>query len=406
VDNKLEQCPVNGRKMDSAGEIISNYTEEFHLTGNEEDIVEGDISRSKHIGEKKGRLSLSEENNNFVKVNKDDHTAQSTLTEGNVYPLVENVSEDTGGATTCREEDDIIELNFGGNPEILTFKGTDHPNHSSPRLHTFSSLGRSDFSSTVSDQQSGSNPLRTISNGETPYKCDISQKAFSEKGTLNKHKKIHTGEKPYKCDLCGRAFVQKGTLRRHMTVHTGDKPYKCNVCGKAFNRNDNLIQHFRKHTLDKPFKSRKCREMFSQIEDLQRHIKTHCNDRFDCGKVSTQTELLQEHVWTHYEGDKVRNDVTTAESQVHHNGGWPLTAKDKDIAVQNMGDNPGVVTFTGADCPNHALPLSATSLHPSEISDQDSGSNSSLCTEMLTNKSVKVEDISDVDMDPDNGADE
>jgi hypothetical protein len=37
------------------------------------------------------------------------------------------------------------------------------------------------------------------------------------------HKKLKHGIRPYKCDLCDKSFVQKGSLQVHRRQHMGEK---------------------------------------------------------------------------------------------------------------------------------------------------------------------------------------
>ena len=36
------------------------------------------------------------------------------------------------------------------------------------------------------------------------------------------HKRIHTGDTPYKCDVCDKAFNQLSNLKTHKFIHTED----------------------------------------------------------------------------------------------------------------------------------------------------------------------------------------
>jgi KRAB domain-containing zinc finger protein len=40
----------------------------------------------------------------------------------------------------------------------------------------------------------------------------------------------YTGDTPYKCDICGKGFSDNSNLHKHIRIHTGDTPYKCDVC--------------------------------------------------------------------------------------------------------------------------------------------------------------------------------
>ena len=63
--------------------------------------------------------------------------------------------------------------------------------------------------------------------------------------------RTHTKETPYQCELCDKAFAQSGNLKTHMRTHTGEKPYQCQLCGKSFNFSGNLTTHMRTHSGEK-----------------------------------------------------------------------------------------------------------------------------------------------------------
>ena len=54
--------------------------------------------------------------------------------------------------------------------------------------------------------------------GERPYKCNVCDKAFNQKGALQVHMSKHTGDRPFFCDFCPMTFAQRGNLRAHIKV--------------------------------------------------------------------------------------------------------------------------------------------------------------------------------------------
>jgi KRAB domain-containing zinc finger protein len=60
---------------------------------------------------------------------------------------------------------------------------------------------------------------------------------------------VYPGDTPYKCDICGKGFSQTSHLQTHIRTHTGDTPYTCDICGKRFSRNHSLQRHIRTHTV-------------------------------------------------------------------------------------------------------------------------------------------------------------
>ena len=51
--------------------------------------------------------------------------------------------------------------------------------------------------------------------GETPYECEICNKAFYSSSDLTKHTRVHTGEKPFSCDVCQKSFAESSKLSKH-----------------------------------------------------------------------------------------------------------------------------------------------------------------------------------------------
>jgi hypothetical protein len=379
VNTKLNQITVHGQKMNYDGKSMSNYTEELTLTGQEENITEEnmgqeldtdegkgtntaafesigtDTDQPEDEGNNTGRVSLSGEDEYIIEIKMDNNTEQSALTEG-----------DSGGTMMLREEEYTIEMNIGDKPETLTLTETDHSKQSSPHLPicTSPALGRSNISSIVSDQQSGSSPSTTFLNSETNGRVDRCVETVNQ--TIEAQCYAHTLESENR---------PKENLKEHIRIHTEDKDFKCEESGT-------------------------------------RNFKTHSNERFNWGKALNQIESKEKHVRTHYEDGSVRDDVTTPGNRGQHSRGVTLTVKDESIAGENVGRAAGGLILTGADHPSQSFPrlyallASASSPHPTETSNQTFGSNPSLCREILNHKGVKVGDISEVNMDHNNGAEE
>ncbi|KAF8782788.1 Zinc finger protein 236 like protein [Argiope bruennichi] len=100
-------------------------------------------------------------------------------------------------------------------------------------------------------------PLNTVRIRERPYKCDMCERAFNQKGALLIHKIKHSGERPYLCEFCPAAFAQKGNLRNHirrvhtlMTMESNEGIHKCELCTCVFRKLGSLNAHMsRSHSV-------------------------------------------------------------------------------------------------------------------------------------------------------------
>ena len=66
--------------------------------------------------------------------------------------------------------------------------------------------------------------------------------------------------RPFKCDICECTFVQRGKLINHVdAVHEKKKPFKCEFCDYRSSRKENIKSHVESvHEKKKPFKCASC----------------------------------------------------------------------------------------------------------------------------------------------------
>ena len=62
---------------------------------------------------------------------------------------------------------------------------------------------------------------------------------------MNKHVASgYEGKKPFKCDICDYSFSQKGNMKSHVaSVHEGKKSFKCDIWDYSCSLKGHMISH-------------------------------------------------------------------------------------------------------------------------------------------------------------------
>lgn len=97
-----------------------------------------------------------------------------------------------------------------------------------------------------------------------------------------------------KCDTCKALFTTRGSLTKHVrTVHEGEKPYRCQECSKAFTRSCNLILHVKsKHSRDPTLHvCALCDRTYVSRGNLQSHVRSVHKLRLVSDQLGTPPSL-------------------------------------------------------------------------------------------------------------------
>ncbi|XP_013403488.1 zinc finger protein 251 [Lingula anatina] len=106
------------------------------------------------------------------------------------------------------------------------------------------------------------------------HKCDKCPFSTNFSYSLKTHMLTHQGEKAkvFNCNRCPYRTALKHNLVVHQRTHTGETPYKCNVCGKMFSQHSTCRRHERTHSGEKALVCPYCPYSTFQNSHLQNHI--------------------------------------------------------------------------------------------------------------------------------------
>ena len=114
---------------------------------------------------------------------------------------------------------------------------------------------------------------------------------------------MYTGETPYECEICNKAFYSSSDLTKHTRVHTGEKPYSCSVCQIFFGHYNQLSRH------------NKTAAHMEKIKSKNTNIPLTQSCFVDCGE-SIKEEDIKEEIKEEESVDDPSSQIYSTESYV------------------------------------------------------------------------------------------
>lgn len=146
--------------------------------------------------------------------------------------------------------------------------------------------------------------------GQRLYRCELCNKAYSQKGTLKTHKEgVHLkGVSALGCHICGKTFHGRTRLYKHLKTHS-DESYECDICKKLIKGKKALKTHMQRHSGIKSYTCEQCAASFYTAAELCNHKRKHSvkvlSVKCDLCEYRTTTKyLLNRHMKHHVSGDK------------------------------------------------------------------------------------------------------
>jgi KRAB domain-containing zinc finger protein len=157
--------------------------------------------------------------------------------------------------------------------------------------------------------------------GIKDFKCELCEKAFTQKGNLKGHvNSVHKKLARYRCDLCDyssylRANLETHSNSVHLKIKKGPKNFKCDICDKAFS-SKGLLDHHVNRIYKLPRKKFSC-ELCSSTS---------------CAKCELKNKLILKYA--HQSDVKVKEEDQMPETYSDHKNFEEILVETTDIDIK------------------------------------------------------------------------
>ncbi|CAG5115596.1 unnamed protein product [Candidula unifasciata] len=184
-----------------------------------------------------------------------------------------------------------------------------------------------------------------VHSNQRPFTCDHCNASFRKKGHLTNHIKLHTSQRLVHCGVCNIQLPDSEAFEAHLhKIHNTDKLYKCRLCEYTVVDREIMLKHLHEHNEAVMYSCPKCPSLFNDEENLVQHMKGNhhfsfvrkSSQRFgeanvltgtlpqpasiicsECGFVCKDTDMMQQHMWTHIKKGSKLNLQTNDNTRVN-----------------------------------------------------------------------------------------
>ncbi len=174
------------------------------------------------------------------------------------------------------------------------------------------------------------------SNKNSPCRCRVCPKQFTDNFLLIVHLRTHTLERGFKCEVCNKGFNNDQQLHKHMLGHYGKraKRKKCQECRRIYE--GSFERHAKTHSVPgfQLIQCMVCDKVFPDYHARDHHMTTHTGNRSYmcdmCGKRFSTKASLEHHKQSHEEkvpceecGKLLKPNYLKSHMKSMHDGGKP-----------------------------------------------------------------------------------